>query len=94
MRVLREDFYFEPRCISFGGYIKWYGEAYEHISLQEHLEQTVYIRDNGDELYIYDLIQDDCNKTNQDEIQIKAVFNLICKINKNNNEWIYGRRNK
>ena len=45
--VLREEMYFEPRTISPAGNIRWFGEIYTAPQMLCHIEQTVYIRDNG-----------------------------------------------
>ena len=45
--VLREEMYFEPRTISPGGSIRWFGATYSADPMLCHTEQTVYIRDNG-----------------------------------------------
>lgn len=89
MIVLREEFYFEPRCIGSSGNIRWYGEVYNTLELQQHSEETVYIRDNGQELYVYKLSSDD----NENQAKIKAVFTLICKVKKNSDKWRYGKKN-
>mgnify|MGYP000638797593 CR=1 FL=1 len=43
--VLREEMYFEPRTISPGGSIRWFGATYSADPMLCHTEQTVYIRD-------------------------------------------------
>lgn len=43
--VLREEMYFEPRTISPGGSIRWFGATYSADPMLYHAEQTVYIRD-------------------------------------------------
>lgn len=89
MVVQRDDFYFEPRCISLTGNIRWYGEVYNTPELQKHIEETVYIRDNGHELYVYKLSSDDC----ETQTKIKATFTLICRVKKNSDQWRYGKKN-
>lgn len=86
--VLREEMYFEPRTISPGGSIRWFGETYSDPKMLYHTEQTVYIRDNGKWLYIYEL---DSDKLAEEE-KIEAVFTLICKIEKPNKGYRYGRK--
>lgn len=88
MKVLREEFYFEPRCIETGK-IRWYGETYQNAALLKYDECTVYVRDNGEELYVYKR-ENDLDST---ERKIKAVFDLVCKIKKYNNKRVYGRKN-
>lgn len=90
MVVLRDDFYFEPRCIGSSGNVRWYGEVYNTTELQQHSEETVYIRDNGKELFIYKLFSDDCEEVHK----IKAVFTLVCKVKKYSDKWRYGRKNE
>lgn len=51
-------------------------------------EQTVYIRDNGKMLFIYELNSD---KLSEEE-KIEAVFTLICKIEKPEKGHRYGRK--
>ncbi len=84
----REDFYFEPRCISEHLNIRWYGETYHHPALAHHCEETVYIRDNGRELFVYSLASDKW----QEETDIQATFTLICKIQKRNTKRRYGKK--
>ena len=71
--VLREEMYFEPRTISPAGNIRWFGEIYTAPQMLCHIEQTVYIRDNGRMLFIYEL---DSDKLSEEE-KIEAVFTLI-----------------
>lgn len=86
--VLREEMYFEPRTISQGGSIRWFGETYTAPSMLYHTEQTVYIRDNGRMLFIYELSSD---RMSEDE-KIEAVFTPICKIEKYSKGYRYGRK--
>ncbi|MBR2401962.1 MAG: Mu transposase C-terminal domain-containing protein [Lachnospiraceae bacterium] len=86
--VLREEMYFEPRTISPGGSIRWFGETYSAEPMLYHTEQTVYIRDNGRMLFIYEL---DSDKLSEEE-KIEAVFTLICKIEKPDKGHRYGRK--
>ena len=88
MRVQREEFYFEQRCIDEHLGIRWYGERYFHPEFEKHFEETVYIRDNGRELFIYSLDSDNWNA----ERKIKAIFTLICRIRKNSTGRRYGRK--
>lgn len=86
--VLREKMYFEPRTISPGGSIRWFGETYKAPQMLYHIEQTVYVRDNGRMLFIYELSSD---KMSEDE-KIEAVFTPICKIEKPDKGHRYGRK--
>ena len=86
--VLREEMYFEPRTISPGGSIRWFGATYSADPMLCHTEQTVYIRDNGKMLFIYELNSD---KLSEEE-KIEAVFTLICKIEKPEKGRRYGRK--
>ena len=86
--VLREEMYFEPRTISPGGSIRWFGETYSADQMLYHTEQTVYIRDNGKMLFIYELNSD---KLSEEE-KIEAVFTLICKIEKPDKGHRYGSK--
>lgn len=86
--VLREEMYFEPRTISPGGSIRWFGATYSADPMLCHTEQTVYIRDNGKRLFIYELNSD---KLSEEE-KIEAVFTLICKIEKPEKGRRYGRK--
>lgn len=86
--VLREEMYFEPRTISPAGNIRWFGEIYTAPQMLCHIEQTVYIRDNGRMLFIYEL---DSDKLSEEE-KIEAVFTLICKIEKTDKGHRYGRK--
>lgn len=88
MIVQRDEFYFEPRCIDLTGKIRWYGEVYIQKELLAHTLETVYIRDNGRELYVYSLDSDEW----QQERRIKALFTLICRIKKYNDKGRYGKR--
>lgn len=86
--ILRDEFYFEPRVISEHGSIRWYGEQYSDQTMLFHTEETVYIRDNGEELYLYKLNSDEFS----DVKRIKAEFTLICKIEKYNKGHRYGMK--
>lgn len=90
MKVLRDEFYFEPRVI-VAGRVHWYGEIYYTDELMEHPEETVYIRDSGAELFVYTMDSDNFSK--EDKVKVEAVFLLICRIQKHNNQSRYGRRN-
>lgn len=90
MKVRRNEFYFEPRCIESNGNIRWYGEVYNTQELLCHTEETVYIRDSGSELFVYTLDSDEW----QQERRIEAVFTLVCRIKKFSNKWRYGKRNR
>lgn len=52
------------------------------------ISQTVYIRDNGRMLFIYEL---DSDKLSEEE-KIEAVFTLVCKIEKPDKGHRYGRK--
>lgn len=86
--VLREEMYFEPRTISPVGSIRWFGETYSAPEMLYHTEETVYIRDNGRMLFIYEL---DSDKLSEEE-KIEAVFTLICRIEKPTKGHRYGRK--
>lgn len=86
--VLREKMYFEPRTISCGGSIRWFGTAYTAPEMQKHTEETVYIRDDGKRLFVYELDSDRLS----DSEKIVAVFTLICKIEKAVSGYRYGRK--
>ena len=86
--VLREEMWFEPRIINCNGTIRWYGGTYTAPKMLNHTEQTVYIRDNGSWLYVYEL---DSDKLSEAE-KIEAVFTLICKIEKPTKGYRYGRK--
>lgn len=88
MNILREEFYFEPRVIDYGGYIRWYGERFTSPEMLHHMEATVYIRDNGEELYVYKLDSDERKGVEK----IEAVFTLICKVKKKSKGYRYGRK--
>lgn len=89
MKVLRDEFYFEPR-VAVGGRIHWYGETYYADELMNYQEETVYIRDSGAQLFVYIMDSDDFHR----EGNAKAEFLLICRIRKINNNWRYGRKNE
>lgn len=86
--VLREEMYFEPRTISPGGRIRWFGTTYSAPEMLYHTEQTVYVRDNGRMLFIYELSSDRMCK---DE-KVEAIFTPICKIEKPDKRHCYGRK--
>lgn len=86
--ILRDEFYFEPRIISETGRIRWYGEQYTAPEMLYHTEETVYIRDNGEQLFLYKLDQDEF----ADVKKIEAVFTLICQIKKWSTGHRYGRK--
>lgn len=85
--VQRNEFYFEPRCVSEAGHIRWFGSLYSHERLLWYTGETVYIRDNQKELFVYSLEEDECSE----EREIKAVFKLICKIKKTEGAGRYGK---
>lgn len=86
--VLREEMYFEPRTISPGGSIRWFGTTYSAPEMLYYTEQTVYVRDNGRILFIYELSSD---RMCEDE-KIEAIFTPICKIEKPDKGYRYGRK--
>ena len=86
--VLREEMYFEPRTISPGGSIRWFGTTYSAPEMLYHTEQTVSVRDNGRILFIYELSSD---RMCEDE-KIEAIFTPICKIEKPDKGYRYGRK--
>ena len=86
--VLREEMYFEPRTISPGGSIRWFGTTYSAPEMLYHTEQTVYVRDNGRILFIYELSSD---RMCEDE-KIEAIFTPICKIEKPDKGYRDGRK--
>ena len=86
--VLREEMNFEPRTISPGGSIRWFGTTYSAPEMLYHTEQTVYVRDNGRILFIYELSSD---RMCEDE-KIEAIFTPICKIEKPDKGYRYGRK--
>lgn len=92
-RALREDYYFEPRVISSSGKIRWYGEEYSSKKTEEKSESTVYIRDTGGKLLIYELYLDD---TEIEELanRVSCVFVLVDSIPKLNDKFAYGRLRK
>ena len=68
MRI-RDRMYFEPRVIAPSGSLKWYNEEYKSNNLFHHAESTVYVRDNGQKLYIYTITQDDGEKVKMKMIE-------------------------
>lgn len=86
--VLREEMYFEPRIISPAGSIRWFGETYSAQEMMYHTEQTVYIRDTGTLLFVYELDSDSLAEGQR----IEAVFTLICRMKKNRKGYRYGRK--
>ncbi|GEM_PF-350956 len=90
--VKREDCYFEPRVIGSNGKIKWYGEEYSSKKTEENTELTVYIRDTGSKLLIYELYSDD--EMDERWNKISCTFALIDRIEKSSNKFAYGRLRK
>ncbi|MCD7812116.1 MAG: hypothetical protein LUG91_09780 [Ruminococcus sp.] len=84
----RDEMYFEPRVIDTAGRIRWFGEIYSDQAIKCHTEQTVYIRDNGRQLYIYELASDDFSEVER----IEAVFKLISRIEKSRGGFRYGKK--
>lgn len=89
MIIERTPFYFEPRVVSDTATIRWYGDRYYHDALSDCYQATVYIRDNGKELFVYQLKEDTISET-----QISAIFTLVCKIEKSSTKYIYGKLNQ
>ena len=87
--VVREEFYFEPRVINENGNIRWYGERYTREELLRYLGETVYIRDSGEELFVYQMQSDEVGR---EQGRIQAVFTLICKLKKARTKWRYGKK--
>lgn len=88
MIIERTPFYFEPRVVSDTNTIRWYGDRYYHDKLSDNCHDTVYIRDNGHQLFVYQLKEDTMSET-----QISATFTLVCKIKKSHSKYIYGKLN-
>ncbi|MFR7530619.1 MAG: hypothetical protein ACLUU0_11675 [Anaerostipes hadrus] len=88
--VLRDELYFEPRVVSEFGGIRWYGGTYSSKKIVEHCTETVYIRDTGEELYIYSLSSDDL----LNEKEVKATFTLIDKVPTHDKRYRYGKKVK
>ena len=86
--VLREEMYFEPRTIDQEGRIRWFGEIYTAPGMMCHMGKTVYVRDSGRMLFIYEL---DSDKLYGEE-KIQAVFTLIGRIEKPDKGHHYGRK--
>ena len=87
MRIERDAMYFEPRVINDVGIIHWFGGCYQDVSFLSHTTETVYIRDDGEYLFVYSLYEDDM-KNKQD---IHATFKLVCQIKKHNDQSVYGK---
>ncbi len=86
--ILRDEMYFEPRIIDHAGRIRWFGEIYSSPEMERHIEETVYIRDSGNQLFVYELTSDNFSETEK----IEAVFKLICQIKKHSEGFRYGRK--
>lgn len=89
MIVKREELYFEPRVVNFYGGIRWYGGTYSDEKVMMHTEETVYIRDDGNYLYIYSMNND--GRVVDDE-HIKATFTLITKLPTHDKNYRYGKK--
>lgn len=89
MRIEREPFYFEPRCVSSNGSICWYGFVYIHGKLFRYTEETVYIRDDGEYIYVYELDPIPLEMTERG-MQAECRMKLITEIKKRDNRK-YGR---
>ena len=91
MEARRDELYFEPRCIDLFGRVRWYGELLEHPALFKHGLGTVYIRDSGETAYVYGMVEDEkCWREDLEEI--KTTMRLICKVQKERKQFIYGRK--
>lgn len=90
MIVQRENMYFEPRVINTYGGIRWYGATYSDDNTIHHCEETVYVRDDGDFIYIYHMVSDNL----LEEQTVDAIFCLISKIRKHEGKYkyCYGKR--
>lgn len=85
MKLQREEMYFEPRVVdSFGG-IRWFGGTYSDKAILDHCGHTVYIRDDGDHIFVYCMTSDDL----ANERSVNATFNLITKIKKHESKYRY-----
>lgn len=90
MIAQREELYFEPRVVTGLGQLRWYGEIYGTEELGCYTERTVYVRDNGERLLVYEMQKDDM----EEHSRIKAEFVLIDTIKKSNCNYRYGRKMK
>lgn len=90
MQIERDDLYFEPRVVNDVGIIRWYGVCYQTGAFLSHTRETVYIRDDGEHLYVYSMTEDDMTN----ERSIHTTFSLISKIKKRTNNMRYGKVNK
>lgn len=88
--IEREAMYFEPRCVSECGSVRWYGEIIQDDRLLRHVERTVYIRDSGDFVNIYRMEQDE--KCAEDAAEIRTTLRRICRVKKLRKDFRYGRR--
>lgn len=87
--ITREECYFEPRVIGTNGKIRWYGEEYSSKKTEEKAEYTVYIRDTGSNLLVYELYSDD--EMDERFNKISCTFILVDRIPKTSNKYAYGR---
>lgn len=87
--ITREECYFEPRVIGSNGKIRWYGEEYSSKKTEEKAEYTVYIRDTGSHLLVYELYSDD--EMDERFNKISCTFFLIDRIEKYSDKFVYGR---
>lgn len=90
MRIERDAMYFEPRVINDAGIVHWYGGCYHDASFLSHTTETVYIRDDGEYLFVYSLYEDEM----KNEHDIRASFRLISKVKKHNDQSTYGKDKK
>lgn len=51
--------------------------------------ETVYIRDSGEELFVYQMESDEVGR---EQGRIQAIFTLICKLKKVKTKWRYGKK--
>lgn len=65
------------------------GERYTREELLRYLGETVYIRDSGEELFVYQMESDEVGR---EQGRIQAVFTLICKLKKARTKWRYGKK--
>lgn len=89
MIVQRDECYFEPRVIGTNGKIRWYGEEYSSKKTEEKAEYTVYIRDTGSHILVYELYSDD--EMDERFNKISCTFFLIDRIKKYSDKFVYGR---
>lgn len=57
--------------------------------LLRYMGETVYIRDSGEELFVYHMESDEVGR---EQGRIQAIFTLICKLKKVKIKWRYGKK--